>query len=67
MQQNLSILEVDDNTTKLDAAGGGLECTDVLLLGRSEKKIKNIEKLLKAPSVVAGPRNSYFCLEIWFS
>jgi hypothetical protein len=66
-QQNLSILKEDDIMTKLGEAGTVLEYINVLLMGRSEKKIKNTKDLLKAPSVASGPRNLYFCFEFWFS
>jgi hypothetical protein len=65
-QQNLSIFIEDDIMTKLDVAGIVLGCNNVLLMGKSESKIKNIKDLLNAPSVVSGPRHSYFCFEIWF-
>jgi hypothetical protein len=39
--------------TKLDVAGILLGCNNVLLMGKSESKIKNIKDLLNAPSVVS--------------
>jgi hypothetical protein len=66
-QQNLTTLEEDDFMPKRDEAVAVLECSSVSLLGRIYKKIKITKDLLKASSVVAGPRISYFCSEIWFS
>jgi hypothetical protein len=53
--------------TKLDEAGAVLECTNVLLMGTRENKTKKTKDLLKAPSIISGPRNTYFCFEMWFS